>query len=452
MKKIYPTSEWVDPRIEIRPRSMAGRGMFACSPIGQGERVMVWGGHVFAAADVEAGRAAPGSTVYIGEETFLGSPPEAYNRERDDRGDFINHSCDPNVWMQDENTLVARREIAAGEELTLDYALFEGDENNVKPWICRCGSVLCRHRITGKDWRLAELQRHYQGNFSPFINERIRRQKVIVGSPDPLAAVVQRLATASSVAAVALVGSRASGIAEPGSDIDLFVYTDGDVGELRLRIADEFADPVAWRSIRDGAFGDGDVWRLTDNGEWLDLMYWSTAWGEAQLSRMFVDHTAAMGYSTAFWRSIRDACPLYERDTWHAGLQLQARQAYPEELRRNIIKLNRPYLRDHPFSYRHQAAKAVERHDVISVNHRVGAWLASYFDILFALNRVLHPGEKRLLEFVARECQVVPDGVAMSVQRLIGLSEQAASPLLDTLDKLTEDLEALLRREHLLAG
>jgi uncharacterized protein len=181
MKEVYPSSEWVDPRIEIRSRSLAGRGMFGCSPIRQGEPVMLWGGHVFTAADVETGRVAPGSTVYIGEGTFLGSPPGAYNRERDDRGDFINHSCDPNVWMQDENTLVARRDIPAGEELTLDYALFEGDENDVKPWICHCGSPLCRHRVTGKDWRLAELQQSYKGHFSPFINERIHHQKEAVG-------------------------------------------------------------------------------------------------------------------------------------------------------------------------------------------------------------------------------------------------------------------------------
>jgi len=177
MKEVYPSTEWVDPRIEIRLHSIAGRGMFALSPIEEGNRVIVWGGHVFTTADVEAGRVAPGSAVYIGEDTFLGALPGQYDRERDDRGDFINHSCDPDVWMQDENTLTARRDIATGEELTMDYAMFEGDENDTKPWICHCGSSLCRHRITGKDWRLPELQRRYEGHFSPFISERIRRLK-----------------------------------------------------------------------------------------------------------------------------------------------------------------------------------------------------------------------------------------------------------------------------------
>jgi hypothetical protein len=262
--------------------------------------------------------------------------------------------------------------------------------------------------------------------------------------------MVQCMAVVPSVVAVALVGSHVSGVAEAGSDFDLFVYTDGDVRELRTRLADEFADPTAWRSFHERGHGDGDVWRLKDGGIWVDLMYWSTAWSEAQLRRVLVEHAAAMGYSTAFWRSIRDAHPLYERDAWHVELQRRARQPYPEALRRNIIALNHPYLHDHPFSYRHQAAKALQRRDVISVNHRVAAWLASYFDIVFALNRVLHPGEKRLLEHVARECPLLPAGMMSAVGRLVGLAGRPASPLLDTLDELTGDLEALLRREQLL--
>src|SRR5204863_309542 len=84
-------------------------GMFALAPLCAGATVIVWGGWVCTSADVAAGRVAPRSTVYIGEDTFLGARAGEYDRERDDRGDFINHSCDPNVWLADENTLVARR-------------------------------------------------------------------------------------------------------------------------------------------------------------------------------------------------------------------------------------------------------------------------------------------------------------------------------------------------------
>lgn len=38
----------------------------------------------------------------------------------------------------------------------------------------------------------------------------------------------------------------------------------------------------------------------------------------------------------------------------------------------------------------------------------LAAWLASYFDILFAANRILHPGEKRTIDFVEAECLSKP--------------------------------------------
>jgi hypothetical protein len=173
--KPYPEHEWIDPRIAIRESGIAGLGMFARAPIRAGEMVIVWGGWECTREDVTAGRVAPRSTVYIGEDRFLGARVGEYNRERDDRGDFINHACDSNVWLGDENTLVARRDIVAGEELTIDYALFEGDEAEVKPWDCRCGSPLCRRQVTGADWHLPALQERYRGHFSPFINRRIER-------------------------------------------------------------------------------------------------------------------------------------------------------------------------------------------------------------------------------------------------------------------------------------
>ena len=92
-----------------------------------------------------------------------------------DLTNFINHSCDPNVWMQDEVTLEARRDSAIGEELTIDYAMFEGSEDWVSPWACRCGSACCRGKFTGQDWRRKDLQERYRDHFSPFINKRIRR-------------------------------------------------------------------------------------------------------------------------------------------------------------------------------------------------------------------------------------------------------------------------------------
>jgi hypothetical protein len=58
-----------------------------------------------------------------------------------------NHSCDPNLVLADATTLVARREIAAGEEITSDYATM----TNNPSWrmTCNCGAADCRRVVTG---------------------------------------------------------------------------------------------------------------------------------------------------------------------------------------------------------------------------------------------------------------------------------------------------------------
>jgi len=148
---------------------------------------------------------------------------------------------------------------------------------------------------------------------------------VLIDATHPLWSLVERLSSSALVSAVALVGSRLSDFAAPDSDYDVFIYTVGDLADLRSEMADELADASSWRSVREDAFGDEDAWRLGVGGPWLDLMYWSTTWVERQLDEMLVHHRGRIGYSTAFWRSIHVAQPLYERDTWHADLQRRAR-------------------------------------------------------------------------------------------------------------------------------
>lgn len=174
----YRQTEWIDPRIEVRQSPIDGMGMFATEPIRTGEVVNIWGGTLLLTQDdlargmASEWRAKGFVWATIGEGFYLAGQ---VSDDNPDLTEYINHSCDPNVWMKDEVTLVARRLIDIDDELTVDYAMFEGDENWAPNWECRCGSDLCRGRFTGRDWRLTNLQNRYKGRFSPFINERIRR-------------------------------------------------------------------------------------------------------------------------------------------------------------------------------------------------------------------------------------------------------------------------------------
>ena len=64
---------------------------------------------------------------------------------------FINHSCDANCETTEEKGRVwikAIRRIAAGEEITYDYCLYDGGEDEA---LCNCGAKKCRGTMYSKE-------------------------------------------------------------------------------------------------------------------------------------------------------------------------------------------------------------------------------------------------------------------------------------------------------------
>jgi uncharacterized protein len=77
----------------------------------------------------------------------------------------VNHSCDPTLWWDDEITLVARRDITTGDELTVDYATGPIPSDFVL--MCHCETYRCRQLIAGDDWQIPQLQQRYAGHWAP---------------------------------------------------------------------------------------------------------------------------------------------------------------------------------------------------------------------------------------------------------------------------------------------
>jgi hypothetical protein len=161
-----PAHSWLDPRVEVRSSGIEGRGLFATAPIAAGEVVEMLGGKPYADEDRAGLGPSAHSSLAIDESINL-------VQAADDPAQYGNHSCDPNLWMADEVTVIARRPIEAGEELTIDYALQTGYEGWSMP--CRCGAPTCRGIVSGRDWRDPVLQRRYAGHWSPFLQRRIDR-------------------------------------------------------------------------------------------------------------------------------------------------------------------------------------------------------------------------------------------------------------------------------------
>ena len=251
-----------------------------------------------------------------------------------------------------------------------------------------------------------------------------------------------------SVEAVALGGSQAGGRVDSHSDIDVYVYTNSSIpvadrqgivtslGAERLEINQTFWDVA-------------DVWRDAGTGIEVEAVYWATDWTKAMLDRVLVHHRAANGYSTSHWCTIRNSMCLHDKTGWFASLQRRSRQPYPEQLRRAIVARNHPMLRKITLSYRNQIKKAIDRDDPVSVNHRVTELLASYFDVLFALNRVLHPGEKRLLELASERCAKVPANMQTQVRKMIQATSKGDQALMGEIDELISALDRLLLEEGL---
>ncbi len=166
--KSYSGKSWIDPRIEVKQAS-TGRGMFSSAAINTGEIVMIWGGTVFTNEEKNMGMVKKYTASRIDEHHWLGGKLD----EPDSEDQFLNHSCDPNIWLQDEVTLIARRDIEVGEHITADYSTWSIDPDWIMDEECRCGAKICRHIITGNDWKLRELQQRYRGHFTPYINEMI---------------------------------------------------------------------------------------------------------------------------------------------------------------------------------------------------------------------------------------------------------------------------------------
>jgi hypothetical protein len=152
------------PKTEVRASPVEGRGLFARAPIARDEIVAIKGGHVVDEATYQRHKEVIGnSDIKIADGFHLAAlDAEEYERVML----FLNHRCDPNVGVQGNSVFVAMRDVEPGEELTIDYAMIDDCDDRME---CRCGAAGCRGVVTGRDWRIGELQRRYGRYFSTYL-------------------------------------------------------------------------------------------------------------------------------------------------------------------------------------------------------------------------------------------------------------------------------------------
>lgn len=237
-------------------------------------------------------------------------------------------------------------------------------------------------------------------------------------------------ATCPEIEAIALGGSRADTDYDEKSDYDLYIYCTNVPDEsVRKQILEKYC-----RYMEIG----NSFWELEDDctlkdGVDIDILYRNIEDFSQTIRSVVEEHTAYNGYTTCMWHNLLNSRILYDKHGKLKNLQSKYRIPYPDELRDNIINKNLRLLTGNLPSYDAQIKKAAARNDMVSINHRTAAFLESYFDIIFALNKLTHPGEKRMVQYAAEKAEILPadfeDNLKKLFQDLFVDSEKAVQTL-----------------------
>lgn len=124
-----------DARIDVLKNDDGYSRALAAMPVAKGEVLALFGARETLATPNYL-------TVQNGPETHILLAPEHLQ--------YINHSCDPNVFFDTVRMeIVALRAIAAGEEIQFFYPSTEWTMD--RAFDCLCGASACLGRIAGAD-------------------------------------------------------------------------------------------------------------------------------------------------------------------------------------------------------------------------------------------------------------------------------------------------------------
>jgi SET domain-containing protein len=163
-------ASYSSPKVEARESSIAGKGVFAIEDILKGELVFDFsegtGKYISGSEMDKLFDEGMDYAIQVDDDLFFA----ATNSEEMEIGDYLNHSCDPNLGIKDSLKLIALKDVKIGEEVAFDYAMTESSDFEIK---CLCGKSNCRRKITGEDWKRKDLQEKYKGYFSDYIAKKI---------------------------------------------------------------------------------------------------------------------------------------------------------------------------------------------------------------------------------------------------------------------------------------
>ena len=129
-------------KVRAAPSAIDGRGAFAAEPIPARRKIGEIRGESITVREARA-RAKRQQRIMIVEVSARRAVDASHST---DALRFTNHSCAPNATMRIRGgriELYAMRDVAAGEELTVNY----GETHHEGRLACRCGAPRCTGRL-----------------------------------------------------------------------------------------------------------------------------------------------------------------------------------------------------------------------------------------------------------------------------------------------------------------
>lgn len=243
------------------------------------------------------------------------------------------------------------------------------------------------------------------------------------------------------VEAIALGGSRATGRNDETSDYDVYIYINKPIEEnVRRSILSQFCK---YMEISNTFWELEDDVTLKDNID-MDIIYRNFDDFKNTIESVVDHYVAYNGYTTCMWHNLITSKIVFDKTGRLTKLKERYSISYPKQLKENIIRKNLSLLSGMLPSFDKQIKKAEDRNDLVSVNHRVTEFLASYFDIIFALNEMTHPGEKRMQSICSSECKILPKNFDENLNKLFnGMFKTKISPIVNDIYSEIRDICSL---------
>ncbi|MCI9083301.1 MAG: DUF4037 domain-containing protein [Lachnospiraceae bacterium] len=256
--------------------------------------------------------------------------------------------------------------------------------------------------------------------------------------------IFRKLAELDRVEAIALGGSRAGREYDEKSDYDVYVYVRGPVEEAKRR--EILSLSCSYMEI------GNHFWEYEDNGVLnsgvdIDILYRDLEEFCRGIERVVVQCRPANAYTTCMWHNLLNCKIIYDREGKLQAAKRKYDVPYPQKLKEAIIERQLKLMDSAMPAYKIQIEKAVMRKDVVSINHRVTEFLASYFDLLFAVNEKTHPGEKRLMELCKKYCSVLPDHFEENIRILLShlyADDEEQKKVPDDIHRMIECIKAII--------